>query len=140
MKARDGRGRSDKSGAGMTIDSENHDFKAILLPVVPAGSYFGGAKAQATVTDTFFLPDNIDSLVGAFLKLDSASRRRLLPSAAAIYIAGELWEISISSCFLACVQAIETLVDRPPPTRGKSTGPGPTKLFCKFVREVLPHQ
>jgi hypothetical protein len=64
------------------------------LPVVPAGSYFGDANAQANVIDTFFLPDNIDSLVGAFLKLDSAGRRRVLRSAAAIYIAGQLWEAS----------------------------------------------
>jgi hypothetical protein len=108
------------------------------LPVVPADSYFGDRRARAHLPiDTFFLPDNFDSLVGAFLKLDSDSRRRFLRSAAAIYMAGELWDVSISSYFLACVQAIETLVDWPPatpcPTCGKKTGPGPTQLFREFL-------
>lgn len=115
------------------------------LPVVPADSYFGDGRARANLPiDTFFLPDNFDSLVGAFLKLDSASRRRFLRSAAAIYMAGELWEVSISSYFLACMQAIETLVDRPPatpcPTCGKDRGPGPTQLLSRVRREVLPVQ
>jgi len=108
------------------------------LPVVPADSYFGDDKARANLPiDMFFLPDNFDLLVGAFLNLDSDSRRRFLRSAAAIYMAGELWEVSISSCFLACAQAIETLVDRPSatpcPTCGKDSGPGPTQLFRRFV-------
>src|SRR5205814_946672 len=41
--------------------------------------------------------------------------------------------------FLACVQAIETLVERPParpcPTCSKDRGPGPTKLFREFVEK-----
>jgi hypothetical protein len=110
------------------------------LPVVSAGLYLGNARAQANLpTDRFFLPDNIDSLVDAFLMLNSNSRRRFLRSAAAIYVASQLWEVSISSYFLACVQAIETLVDRPPPTPcpkcNKDTGPGPTQLFQKFVEK-----
>lgn len=108
------------------------------LSVVPADSYFGDRRARAHLPiDTFFLPDNFDSLVGAFLKLDCDSRRRFMRSAAAIYMAGELWDVSISSYFLACVQAIETLVDRPSatpcPTCGKNTRPGPTQLFREFV-------
>ncbi|MFZ0494999.1 MAG: hypothetical protein WBD78_00365, partial [Methylocella sp.] len=110
------------------------------LPVVRADSYFGDGRARANFPiDTFFLPDNFDSLVGAFLKLDNDSRGRFLRSAAAIYMAGELWEISISSCLLACVQAIEILVDRPPPTLcllcSKDEQPGPTQLFRKSVEK-----
>jgi hypothetical protein len=108
------------------------------LQLVAADTYFGDAKAQATLPiDTFYLPDNFDVLVGAFLKLDATRRRRFLRSAAAIYMAGEFWETSISSFFLACVQAIETLIDRPPGVPccacGKDMGPGPTKLFREFV-------
>jgi hypothetical protein len=111
-----------------------------LLPVVPTKSYFGGARARANLPiDTFFLPDDLDDLISAFVKLDGNRRRRFLRSAAAIYMAGELWNVSISSFFLACVQAIETLVDRPPaipcPTRRKARGPGPTKLFRQFVEK-----
>jgi hypothetical protein len=110
------------------------------LPVVRADEYYGGPEKQANVPiDTFFLPDNLDELVGAYLKLDAGKRRRFLRSAAAIYTARELWELSVSSSFLACVQAIETLVDRPPPTPcptcNKDMGPGPTKLFREFVEE-----
>jgi hypothetical protein len=110
------------------------------LPVVPSDSYFGDGRARANLPiDTFFLPDNFDSLVGAFLKLDSDNRRRFLRSAATIYMAGELWEISISSCLLACVQAIETLIDWPPrtlcPLCSKDKRPGPTQLFRKFVEK-----
>jgi hypothetical protein len=37
------------------------------LPVVPADSYFGDGSARANLPiDTFFLPDNFNSLVGAF--------------------------------------------------------------------------
>jgi hypothetical protein len=108
------------------------------LPVVRADEYYGGTEKQANLPiDTFFLPDNLDELVGAYLKLDAGKRRRFLRSAAAIYTARELWELSISSSFLARVQAIETLVDRPPPTPcptcNKDMGPGPTKLFREFV-------
>lgn len=110
------------------------------MPVVRADSYFGDGRARANLPiDTFFPPDNFDSLVGAFLKLDIDGRRRFLRSAAANYMAGELWEISISSCLLACVQAIEILVDRPPPTLcplcSKDKQPGPTRLFCKSVEK-----
>src|ERR1700730_4511120 len=62
--------------------------------------------------DTFFIPDNLDQLVAAFLRLDSARQRQFLRCANSIYIARELWDVSVSSYFLACVQAIETLVGR----------------------------
>jgi hypothetical protein len=110
------------------------------LPVVRADDYYGGPEKQANLPiDTFFLPDNLDELVEAYVKLDAGTRRRFLRSAAAIYTARELWELSVSSAFLACVQAIETLVDRPAPTPcptcKKDTGPGPTKLFREFVEQ-----
>jgi hypothetical protein len=110
------------------------------LPVVPADAYFGGARAWADLPiDIVSLPDNLDDLIAAYLRLDGARRRRFLRSAAAIYSAQELWDVSISSYFLACVQAIETLIDKPPPqpcpTCKKNTGPGPTRLFQQFVAE-----
>jgi hypothetical protein len=111
------------------------------LPVVPSDSYFGDGRARANLPiDTFFLPDNFDSLVGAFLKLDSDNRRRFLRSAATIYMAGELWEISISSCLLACVQAIETLIDWPPRTlalcAAKTSDPGQPNSFASSSRSI----
>jgi hypothetical protein len=79
----------------------------------------------------------LDRLVAAFVSLDGVKRRRFLRSAAAIYTASELWDVSISSYFLTCVQAIETLVDRPSPVPcpacNRTVGPGPTKLFREFV-------
>jgi hypothetical protein len=86
-----------------------------LLPVVPADAYFGGPRSRAQADlpmDTFFIPDNLDQLVAAFLRLDSARQRQFLRCANSIYIARELWDVSVSSYFLACVQAIETLVGR----------------------------
>jgi hypothetical protein len=85
-----------------------------LLPVVPADAYFSGrSRAQADLPmDTFFLPDNLDQLVAAFLSLDSARQRQFLRCANSIYIARELWDVSVSSYFIACVQEIETLVGR----------------------------
>jgi hypothetical protein len=110
------------------------------LPVVRADEYYGAPAKQADFPiDTFFLPDNLDALVDAYLKLDAPKRRRFLRSAAAIYTARELWELSVSSSFLASVQAIETLVDKPPatpcPTCNKDMGPGPTKLFREFLEK-----
>jgi hypothetical protein len=109
----------------------------VLLPIVPASEYFANFPPADIPLDTFYLPDNLDQLVSAFVKLDGVRRRRFLRSAAAIYAARELWDISISSYFLACVQAIETMVDRPSPipcpVRNRDMGPGPTKLFREFV-------
>src|ERR1700737_4197610 len=60
-----------------------------------------------------------------------------LRSATAIYMAQELWGVNISSFLLGCVQAIETLLDRPAPnpcpTCNRDMGPGPTRLFRAFV-------
>jgi len=107
------------------------------LPIVPASEYFANFPPADIPLDTFYLPDNLDQLVSAFVKLDGVRRRRFLRSAAAIYAARELWDISISSYFLACVQAIETMVDRPSPipcpVRNRDMGPGPTKLVREFV-------
>jgi hypothetical protein len=79
----------------------------------------------------------LDRLVAAFVGLDGARRRRFLRAAAAIYTGSELWDLSISSYFLMCVRAIETLVDRPSPVPcpecKRDMGPGPTMLFRKFV-------
>jgi hypothetical protein len=111
------------------------------LQVVPAEAYFSDALSPARADiplDTFCLPDNLDRLVSAFVSLDGARRRRFLRSAAAIYTARELWDLSISSYFLMCVQAIETMVDRPAaavpcPACNRDMGPGPTRLFREFV-------
>jgi hypothetical protein len=109
-------------------------------PVLPAATYFGGRRNPAWpdwLLDAFCLPDNLDRLVSAFVGLDRAKRRRFLRSAAAIYAAHELWDLNISSYFLMCVQALETLIDRPPPVRCRECkmdmGSGPTRLFHEFV-------
>jgi hypothetical protein len=101
-----------------------------LLRIVPADAYFGDARTRMQVAlpvDAFFVPDNLDLLASAFVNLDSVKRRRFLRSAAAIYSAQELWDVSISSYFLSCVQAIETLA--------RDVGPGSTKLFREFVKK-----
>jgi hypothetical protein len=110
------------------------------LLVVPAETFFSDRANPAWADiplDTFCLPDNLDRLVSAFASLDGVRRRRFLRSAAAIYTARELWDLSISSYFLMCVQAIETMVDRPSPTPcptcKRDMGPGPTRLFREFV-------
>jgi hypothetical protein len=107
------------------------------LPVVPSDAYFGERHHADFPIDTFYVPDNLDALIAAFLKLDGGERRRFLRSATAIYMAQELWDVSISSFLLGCVQAIETLLDRPAPnpcpTCNRDMGPGPTRLFRDFV-------
>jgi hypothetical protein len=93
--------------------------------------------------NTFCSPDNLDRLVLAFVNLDGVRRRRFLRSAAAIYTARELWDLSISSYFLMCVQAIETMVDRPSPVPcpacDRDMGRGPTRLFREFVERYCPN-
>jgi hypothetical protein len=110
------------------------------VPVLPAETYFSDKTNPALADvplDTFCLPDNLDQMVLAFARLDGERRRRFVRSAASIYTAIELWDLSISSYFLMCVQAIETMVDRPDPVRcsscNRDMGPGPTKLFREFV-------
>jgi hypothetical protein len=115
------------------------------LPVVPAAAYYSDTLSPARADiplNTFCLPDNLDRLVLAFVNLDGVRRRRFLRSAAAIYTARELWDVSISSYFLMCVQAIETMVDRPSPVPcpacNRDMGPGPTRLFREFVERYCP--
>jgi hypothetical protein len=110
------------------------------LPVVPAETYYGGAAAGADLPlDELYVPDDIDDAIAVFTELSNDQRRRFLRSAAAIYAASEFWTSSMSAYFLACVQAIETLVDRLPaelcPGCGKDVSPGPTRLFREFVEK-----
>lgn len=101
-----------------------------LLPVVPSAAYFGGPRSRAQADlpmDTLLIPDNLDNLVAAFLNLDSARQRQFLRCANSIYIARELWDVSVSSYFIACVQAIETLVGKSKKNR--------TERVKKFVNE-----
>jgi hypothetical protein len=128
------------SFTGSQIFSDVLSEQAALMPVLPAETYFSDISNPAWADvplDTFCLPDNLDRLVSTFVGLDGVRRRRFLRSPAAIYTARELWDVSISSYFLMCVQAIETLVDRPSPVPcpecKRDMGPGPTKLFRKFV-------
>jgi hypothetical protein len=125
---------------GLQLFANGLSEQGELVPVLPAETYFGDItrRARAEVPlDTFCLPDNLDRMVSAFVSLEGARRRRFLRSAAAIYTARELWDLSISSYFLMCVQAIETMIDRPDPVRclacNRDMGPGPTKLFREFV-------
>ena len=125
---------------GLQIFVDALSEQGALLPVVSADAYFSDTLSPARAEipfDTFCLPDNLDRLVSAFVSLDGMRRRRFLRSAAAIHTVRELWDVSISSYFLACVQAIETLVDRPShvpcPACNRDMGPGPTKLFREFV-------
>ena len=126
---------------GFQIFANTLSEQVALLPVVGADAYFSDRLSSAipdTLLNTFYLPDNLNRLVAAFVSLNGVKRRRFLRSAAAIYTARELWEVSISSYFLACVQAIETLVDRPSspvrcPACNRDVGPGPTRLFREFV-------
>lgn len=125
---------------GSRIFANGLSEQSALVPVLPAATYFSGPSNPAwpdELLDAFCLPDNLDPLVSAFVELDGVRRRRFLRSAAAIYTARELWDLSISSYFLMCVQAIETLVDRPSPVPcpecKRDMGPGPTRLFRKFV-------
>jgi hypothetical protein len=128
------------SFAGSRVFADALSKQSALVPVLPAETYFSDISNPAWAEvplDTFCVPDNLDRLVSAFVDLDGVKRRRFLRSAAAIYTARELWDLSISSYFLMCVQAIETLVDRPQPVPcpecQRNMGPGPTRLFRKFV-------
>jgi hypothetical protein len=128
------------SFAGNRIFVDTLSKQSARVPVLGATTYFAGRGSPGwpdELLDRFCLPDNLDRLVSAFVGLDGAKRRRFLRSAAAIYTAHELWGLSISSYFLMCVQAIETLVDRPSrvpcPECSRDMGPGPNRLFREFV-------
>jgi hypothetical protein len=109
------------------------------LQIVPAKFYFAhwGTRARNLPADSFLIPDNLDQLIAAFVGLDGRSRRRFLRAAAAVHYSRRVWDFSISSSFLSCVQAIETLTDRPPsqPCAAchRDAGPGPTKLFRETI-------
>ena len=118
----------------------------LSLPAVPAHAYYGRSDELLTLAsnnidlrDQFFIPNNLSDLVAAFLSLKGEKKRRLLRSAAAIYYAKGLWDVSISSSYLACVQAIEVLADKPTekpcPTCGKNTADGPTQRVKKLIQK-----
>jgi hypothetical protein len=125
------------------------------IVVVPSSEYRGGwrhlaplASAGTLPIDEFYIPDDLDQLVAAYLRLDVERRERFLRSATAIYLSREVWESSVSSSFLACIQAIEALTDRSPrtacPTCGLDTSEGPTKrvkaLIRKFCSDLDIHE
>jgi hypothetical protein len=104
--------------------------QSVSLPIVAAAAYFSPVLSpeHANVPmDTFSVPDNLDTSVGAYLRLDHHLRRRFLRSAAAIYLARQLFDTSASAYFVGCVQAIEVLIDRP----GRRNA---TRLFNAFVK------
>jgi hypothetical protein len=116
------------------------EFHGPMAASIAPEIYYGDPRTQmegGMSLDEFSFPSDLDAMVRAFLGLGAEQRRRFLRSAASIYLARGLWDVSISSSFLACVQAIETLVDRAPEKKcaacGRDTAPGPTRLF----RELL---
>jgi hypothetical protein len=81
-----------------------------LLPIVSAESYYADWRNPLRATlplDELIVPDNLTGSLDAFGRLLGDERRRFLTAAATIHIARDLWDVSISSYFLACVQAIE---------------------------------
>jgi hypothetical protein len=122
------------------LKAELSNMDAPPIPIIPAESYYGDGhqRIEAGVPlDALSLPDNLDQLLEAVTRLKGEQRRRFLRSALCIYMARELWNDSLSSSFLACVQAMEILIETPSgvpcSTCGKNTGPGPTKLFRDLV-------
>jgi hypothetical protein len=121
-------------------------MRGTSIPIVPAAKYRGGWSQLAPLfidggvpVDELFIPDDLDQLVGAYLRLDIARRERFLRSATAIYFSRELWESSLSNSFLACFQAIEILTDKSPhaacQTCGMDTSDGPTRRVQRIVNK-----
>jgi len=122
------------------LKAELSNVDAPPIAIIPAQSYYGDGRQRIDAgapLDAMSLPDNLDELVEAVMRLRGEERRRFLRSALCIYMAREVWNSSLSSCFLACVQAMEILVEPlagvPCVTCGKNTGPGPTKLLRDLV-------
>ena len=116
------------------------------LPIVPADTYYGDWEKHVALVngnidfrDQLIIPDNLDKFLAAFLSLKGEKRQKFLRSAAAIYYAKELWDVSFSSSFLACVQAIEILTVKPSkepcPACGLNKGDGPTKQVKKIIEK-----
>jgi len=112
------------------------------LPVVAADVYFGDLRKRASAWlsfDTFTVPDNLDTILGAFVGLKGPMRRQFMQAAATIYVAARVWEVSVSAHLVACVQAIESLIERPAATTflrfWRKRPPGLVKQFRDFCEQ-----
>lgn len=82
----------------------------MALPVVSAAIYYAdwGTRARANLPlDELILPDDLDRSLGKFDVLQGIERHRFLSSAGMVSIASESWNTTISTSFIATVQAIE---------------------------------
>jgi hypothetical protein len=87
------------------------------LPVVPATSYYADWRSPARANlplDEFIIPDDLNQAFAKFAALQGAERHRFVSAAAIIDIASSSWESSISTSFVASVQAIECIAQELP--------------------------
>ena len=118
-------------------------FGSVLLPAtspplttVPAETYYGNVPFRArlgVLLDELVLPNDFEDSLRGFLNLSGRDRRRFLQAAMTLYVGRTAWITSISTSFLAYVQAIEAFAQdlRFPPggTKCLSRPLGPTKRF-----------
>jgi hypothetical protein len=87
------------------------------MPIAPAATYYADwhVRARANLSqDELILPDNLDQALAKFDALQGLERHRFLSAAAIVYIATASWDLSISSSFIATVQAIECVAQELP--------------------------
>lgn len=93
---------------------------APALPVVPAATYYADWRNPVRASmplDEFVVPDDLDRSLDTVVKLNADERARFLSAASIIHTASNLWDTSISSSFLASVQAIECVAQELPKSR-----------------------
>lgn len=89
------------------------------------------------------LSANLPDCLAAYRGLGDQERRKLLRAAYWIHYAGEVSYLSKSASYQALVQGVECLLDVPTGYAvcrecGRSTAPGPTRLFTDFVEQYAP--
>ena len=111
------------------------------LPEEEFSTYFGGQGTM--ITDTLGIPVGLSTFLDQFYSLSSSEQQRFLRACYWFQHANEVRSLSMSSVYMALIQAIETLLPVPH-TEGhcsecnRRIGPGPTHQFIDFVEAHVP--
>lgn len=127
------------------IPSQTADFSSVdeipPLARVPLSDYY--SRRGISIGQVLDLPDNFEVSLDSLFSLPRGDRDRFLRACFWFRHAAHAFAYSQSACFIALASAIEALVPDPVSIGtctacGRSTGPGPTKLFIDFVEQYAP--
>jgi len=113
---------------------------ALRIREIPPDEYY---NSNYILSDDLVLPDSLSQMLDKTDKLPFAERQRFLRAVRWFYAARYLHFHLISSCFVALVCAIESLIPELEqqvicPECKKDRSPGPTQRFQDFVETYAP--